>query len=100
MAARQSIAQANPERAPVLVKPNEKAKALKSTEQSGIQLTVDVEKQHIVLPKQQYAADPDLFMRKELPFFRECLQAAFGRVLISLRLLYCEWLTSPHSTGV
>lgn len=96
----QASATANADRAPVNEKANEKKKVLKSNEHSGIELTVDVEKQHVVLPKQLYAADPDLFMRKELPFFRECLEAAFGRNFNSCTHLHIIWLTLQYSARI
>lgn len=71
------MAAADPDDSPDLPK-SDKKRDIKPSDSSGLELTVDVERQCIVLPKELWLQHPDRVMRVELPFFRECMEAAFS----------------------
>ena len=46
-----------------------------------VPLKYDFERQRIILPKEEFAKNPDFFMHVEQSFIKEILVAAFGTLL-------------------
>ena len=53
-------------------------KKLQANADTHIQLKYDLPNNRVILPREDYIRNPDFFIKRECPFVRECLSAAFS----------------------